>query len=180
VSPSVEWDEAFQRVESYLRAHQIESRELLNQRTAEIIRIARSVADDHPDLSPVTLAMQIANARIGSWLVRVFGDGEWADERFRARGRLALFLSKLPQTAPEYFLGPELPPPEQVERLTEAKVESAPELRLTRMPPAPLEFPLSDAAEEKWTTFHRSAFFRASASWLMFAGLLGLAWLATR
>ncbi len=48
------------------------------------------------------------------------------------------------------------------------------------MPPAPLEFPLAEIAEEKWITFSRSAFARAAASWVVFVGVLGVAWFASR
>ena len=93
---NADWDEAFLRVESYFRAHQIESRVLLNQLTSEIISAARLLARDLPEVPPVTVAMRMAHARIGEWLVRALGEGHWADERFRARGRLALLLTKLP------------------------------------------------------------------------------------
>src|SRR5436190_1545812 len=101
------WDEAFLRVESYLRAHQIESRVLLNQRTTEILAAARALAARHPEEAPVTLAIQVAHARIGEWLVHSLGEGDWADERFRARGRLALLMAEVPRKYPERFLARE-------------------------------------------------------------------------
>jgi hypothetical protein len=179
-SIDAEWDEAFLRVESYLWAHQIESRVLLNRLTTEIISAARVLADENPEVPPVTAAMHVLHERIGAWLERVLGDGRWADERFRARGRLAMLLARLPQTAPQEFLSPAPLPPDLVARLGNARIEPGPELRLTGMSAAPLEFPIADAAEEKWTTFNRSTFFRATTSWLLFVGFLGLAWFATR
>lgn len=179
-SESADWDEAFLRVESYLRAHQIESRVLLNQLTAEIISAARVLSEAHPDVPPVTVAMQVTHARIGDWLVRVLGEGHWADERFRARGRLALLLARLPQTSAPRFLSTDEVPADLAARLAGAALQPGPEVRLTGMPAAPLEFPLVDAAEETWTTFSGSTFVRASASWLLFVGFLGVAWLMIR
>jgi hypothetical protein len=175
-----EWDEAFLRVESYLRAHQIESRVLLNELTTEIINAARLLAEEDPTVPPVSVAMRVLQARIGAWLEGALGDGHWADERFRARGRLAILLARLPQTAPQQLLSKEPIPPELAARLSGARLQPGPELRLTGMTSAPLEFPLAEVAEEKWTTFSGSTFFRATASWLLFAGFLGLAWFATR
>ncbi len=180
VPANAAWDEAFLRVESYLRAHQIESRVLLNQRTTEILTAARALAAEHPEEAPVTLAIQVAHARIGEWLVQALGEGDWADERFRARGRLALLMAEVPRKHPERFLSREGVPPETRNRLTAAALHAGPELRRTRMPSAPLEFPLGEAVEEKWVTFSRSAFFHASTSWLVVAGLLGVAWYVTR
>jgi hypothetical protein len=178
VPANAEWDEAFARVESYLRAHHIESRVLLNQLTTEIVETARAFATERPAEPPVTIAMQVTHARIGEWLVKAIGEGDWADERFRARGRLALLLGKIPQNHPQRFLSPGQVPAEIARPLAEARLQSGPELRVTGMAAAPLEFPLAEAAEEKWETFSRSAFVRASASWLLVIGFLGAAWFA--
>lgn len=180
VPPTAEWDEAFLRVESYLRAHQIESRVLLNRLTMNILTDARALAARHPEEPPVTLAIQVAHARIGEWLVHALGEGDWADQRFRARGRLALLMAEIPHRCPENFLSREELPVETKSRLAEATLRSGPEINLTGMPPAPLEFSLGTAVEERWVTFSRSAFLRASASWLIIAGFLGVAWFASR
>ncbi|ACB74544.1 hypothetical protein [Opitutus terrae] len=174
------WDEAFLRVESYLRAHHLESRVLLSRLTGEIIQAARELATQLPAEPPVTVALRVAHARIGEWLQTLLHDGNWADERFRARGRLALLMSELPQHCPERFLAAEPPPAPIAQRLASASLLPAPELRPTPMPPAMLEFPLAEMAEEKWVTFSRSTFTRSAASWVLFIGLLGVAWFATR
>lgn len=175
-----DWDEAFLRVESYLRAHQIESRVLLNRLTTEILAAARLLAGEQPDEAPVTLAMRIAQARIGEWLVQALGHGDWADERFRARGRLALLLAEIPRECPERFLAIDELPAETKARLSDARLVPGPDLRLASMPSAPLEFPLTEAVEEKWTTFNRSTFFRGSMSWLVIGAVAGFLWIATR
>ena len=175
-----DWDEAYLRVESYLRAHHIESRVLLSQLTTDILTAARALAPAHAEEAPVTLAIRIAQARIGEWLVHALGEGDWADERFRARGRLALLMSGIPRQSPELFLAPEELPSETKARLGAAKLESGPGLRLASMRSAPLEFPLSKAVEEKWTTFSRSTFFQASMSWLVIGTCAGVVWLVTR
>ena len=176
---NAEWDDAFLRVESYLRAHQIESRVLLNHLTTEILTAARALAVEHPEEAPVTLAINVTHARIGQWMVDALGEGDWADERFRARGRLALLMAEIPQRCPEKFLSHEELPAEVRPQLLAARLCPGPELRLASMPPSPLEFPIGDAVEEKWTTFSSSTFLRASMSWLVIASLCGVAWLAT-
>lgn len=173
------WEEAFLRVESYLRAHRIESRVLLNQRVAEIIGSARVLAQEQPEVPPVTLAMQVAHARIGEWLARAAGVSDWTDGRVRARGRLALLLADVPGRCPEQFLTGQTPEDVRVAMVT-AELEPGPEVRLSRMPNAPLEFPLAAVVEENWVTFNRSAFLRGVTSWVLVAGLLGAAWYATR
>src|SRR4051812_16047347 len=99
------WDEAFRRVESYLRAHGVESRVQLNALTTEIIGAAQSAAVARADAEPVTLAMGEANARIKAWFERLFGPANGEDEeRFQARGRLALITAEIPRRWPQHFL----------------------------------------------------------------------------
>lgn len=179
VPVNAEWDEAFLRVESYLRAHQIESRVLLNRLTTDIVVAARALASEHPGEPPVTLAIQVAHARIGEWLVHTLEGGDWTDGRFRARGRLALLMADIPQRCPELFLGSEELPPELQVRMRSARLAAGPEMRLTPMPPSPLEFPKANVGEN-WVTFSRSAFSRAAASWLVIAGGIGVFWFVTR
>jgi hypothetical protein len=176
---TAEWDEAFLRVESYLRAHRIESRVQLNQLTTDIINAARVIAAKHPDEPPVTVALQITHARIGEWLVHAVGQGDWADERFRARGRLAILLADIPGRCPERFLAHDEIPGDLKTQLSQARLQPGPDVRLTRMPSTPLEFPLAGMVGEKWETFSRSIFVRAATSWLLIAGFLGFAWFAT-
>lgn len=175
-----EWDEAFLRVESYLRAHQIESRMQLTRLTGDIIADAQALAGEMPHEAPVTIAMRLAHARIGEWMQRAMGEGSWSDERFRARARLALLMSELPQRCPQNFLGTSDVPEDVRSRIADAGLVPGPEMRPLTMPPAMLEFPLVEMAEAKWDTFSRSAFVRSAASWVLFVTFLGAAWYATR
>jgi hypothetical protein len=178
------WDEAFLRVESYLRAHQIESRLVLNRVAVEIIRAARISAADAavanaPD--PVALAMREAERRTSTWFTRVLGDAaDPEDERLGTRGRIALVMADVPARWPQHFLAATPPPPELVEAMRAAYLEAGPELELTRMVPRPLDFgPIANVADEAWKTFARLPVLRACVGWLFFIGLLAGIWFAT-
>ncbi len=180
------WDEAFLRVESYLRAHQIESRLVLNRLALEIIRAARAAADrsgaapsDPQD--PVALAMREAERRTTAWFNRVLGDAvDPDDERLGTRGRIALVMADVPARWPQYFLAETPPPPELVEAMRAAYIEAGPELELTRMVPRPLDFgPIANVADEAWKTFARWPVLRAILGWLLFVGLLAAVWRST-
>ena len=180
------WDEAFLRVESYLRAHQIESRLVLNRLALEIIRAAR-VAADQPvagpsdPLDPVALAMREAERRTTAWFNRVLGDAvDPDDERLGTRGRIALVMADVPARWPQYFLAETPPPPELVEAMRAAYIEAGPELELTRMVPRPFDFgPIANVADEAWKTFARWPVLRAILGWLLFVGLLAAVWRST-
>ena len=177
------WDEAFLRVESYLRAHQIESRLVLNRLAVEIIRAARTVADTPAGagLDPVALTMREAERRTAAWFARVLGDAaDPEDERLGTRGRIALVLADVPARWPQHFLAATPPPPELIEAMRAAYIEAGPELELTRMVPRPLDFgPIANVADEAWKTFARWPILRAIFVWTVFVALLAAAWWAT-
>lgn len=109
-SAGTAWDEAFLRVESYFRAHQIESRILLNRLVMEVIMAARAAA--LPSADPVALAMREAERRTNAWFARVLGDAaDPDDERLGTRGRIALVLCDVPARWPQHFLADAPPPP---------------------------------------------------------------------
>lgn len=170
------WDDAFVRVESYLRAHQIESRMVLNRLVNEIIEAAAQIHPTRPGVAPVTLAIEVAENRIGAWLVRAMGEGDWSDDRFRARGRLALLMSDTWRRWPDKFLDPGPIPPEISEAMQACRLQAGPELRFANMPPAPLEFPFDAEDGKTWQTLSRSTLVVAASSWLVIAGLIGAAW----
>ncbi len=198
------WDEAFLRVESYLRAHQIESRLVLNRLAIEIIHAAHAVADSltaeqadlaarnsprdaarpapsEAPLDPVGLAMREAERRTNAWFTRVLGDAaDPDDERLGTRGRIALVLADVPGRWPQHFLAETPPPPELVQAMRAAYIEAGPELELARMVPRELDFgPIANVADEAWKTFARWPILRAVLGWLVFVGLLAAAWRAT-
>ena len=168
-------------MESYLRAHHLESRVLLNHLAIEIIQAAREQALATPDLVPVVAAMQVTHARIGTWFARAGNAGDWSDERVRARGRLALVLADVPGRWAGWFLSSTPVPAELAKALAAGVLHRGPELRFSNMPSAPLEFGFEPPADSKppgkgnggWETL------RAAAGWLLIVGIFGFAWTAS-
>ena len=172
------WDEAFLRVESYLHAHHLESRVLLNQLASDIIREARERVNGNLSLEPVATAMAITHERIGTWLTAAGILGDWSEEKVRARGRLALVLADLPGRWANYFLSPGPLPAPLVSALTSGVLRPGPELRLSNMAPAPLEFGFEETGQARSREGKAAAVFRAAAGWLAIIGLYGAAWAA--
>src|SRR5690606_14249237 len=172
------WDEAFLRVESYLRAHQIESRLVLNRLTVEIIRAARESAATGAaaGIDPVGLAMREAERRTTAWFTRVLGDAaDPEDERLGTRGRVALVMADVPARWPPHFLAETPPPPDLVDAMRAAYLEAGPELELSRMVPRPIDFgPIANVADEAWKTFARWPVLRVVFLWLLFVGVLAV------
>jgi hypothetical protein len=175
------WDEAFMRVESYLRAHQVESRILLNRLTVEIIAAARVRAAAEPGSPPLKAAMDEANERLGAWFSRLLGDERQRRVRLGPQGRLALMLTGVAQRWPQCFLAADEPPPELVAAMRASYVEVGPEMQFSNMAPRPIDLgPLANAAGDTWEMFRRRPWLRMVLALVVVAGLLALVWEATR
>lgn len=180
------WDEAFVRVESYLRALQIESRMQINRLVGEIIGMARERARREPDVDPVTLSMHVADERLERWFVRVLGPTarHAARDRVGIRGRLALVMANVPARWPQHFMNDpdsDTPlPPELVAAMRASYLEAGPELKLTTMTPRQIDLgPIASAADETWKTFRRLPFLRAATAWLLIIAFFTLVWVVT-
>lgn len=174
------WDEAFLRVESYLRAHRLESRILISRLTTEIVRSARTAAEARPGVAPVELAMEAADRRMSAWFLRVLGEESLDEPRLGARGRLALVLADVPGRWPQYFLSDDPPPEDMVAAMRSAYLDAGPELRFSNMVPRPIDLgPIASAAGETWSTLRRWPLLRAGLGWVLIIGTLVGVWAAT-
>lgn len=170
------WDEAFVRVESYLRAHHLEGRLLLNQVVADIIKEARGLRSEE---EPVSVAMRVTHQRIGDWLSRAGETGDWSDVRVRQQGRLALVLGDLPGRWSNYFLSNDSIPAELADALASGVLKPGPQLRFKNMPPAPLEFGFNDPGKPGFARKNAGVVLREAAMWLSLVGFFGAAWAAS-
>lgn len=177
-----EWDEAFLRVESYLRAHRVESRLLLNRLASEIVTHARAQQPLHPGKDAVALAMHLAEQRLDAWFQSVLGPPEGSGEaHFGARGRLAVLMADVPTRWPAHFLSEQPPPPELIEAMRTSYLAAGPELAFSNMAPRPLDLgPVASVAGETWRTFRRLPLLRSLVGWGLLIAAFVAAWMLTR
>jgi hypothetical protein len=170
------WDEAFLRVESYLRAYGLESHVLLNEATAAIIGEAREKARSGASESPVELAMDATQSRIGAWMARSGQPVDWTNDRIRAQGRLALIVADLPSRWPNSFLSSDPFPADLAVAMASFQVLPAPGMRVSSMAPEPLEFGLLEPADPRIQSKRIWIPIRAVVPWLLIFGFFGVAW----
>ncbi|MBK8479194.1 MAG: hypothetical protein IPL39_23820 [Opitutaceae bacterium] len=81
------WNEAHERVESYLRAHRIAHPIVLSDLTNHIVARAWAEASGDVHEEPVTLALREADSVITAWFARVLAGGRTPSRRLGVRGR---------------------------------------------------------------------------------------------
>jgi hypothetical protein len=173
------WDEAFLRVESYLHAHQIESRLELNRLATEVIAEARILFQSRPDEHPVTLAIEVVHRRMAEWFRRIYEiEGGARDEHQRARGRLGLLSAAGSVEWTPHFLDAEPVPAPLVSKIRETALQPGPEVRMSKMPPAELEFAFGDA-DDKTPILTRWGAYPAVATCVLIVSAMAVAWTAT-
>lgn len=183
---AAEWDEAFEKVENYLRACRVASRLHRARLTAMILQRAiekRSAAPaDAPAAHLATLAINEARRLITQWMSGLLppraGDRPYSLQE----GYLALYLSDAPMRWPNAFLNPQLSPPGFSETLHARLVKTGPELEISSMVPRPLDRGLiPDLADSARETFDRFPILRTLFLWLLIsAGLIFLFWYTRR
>jgi hypothetical protein len=171
------WDEAFLRVQSYLRAYGLESPVLLNRATSSLIEEARTRPAPE-QAEPVSLAMEVARSRIGAWFAQAGLHAGAEGEQTHVQGRLALIIADLPGRWANHFLSPDPVPGELVAAMSSLRVLPGPDMRPTSMSPEPLEFGIMEPGDTRLPSRRLWVPLRVAASWLVIFGLFGLAWAA--
>jgi hypothetical protein len=179
LSAEQKWDEAFLRVESYLHAHGIQSALIVNRITTLTLDEARKTAGDNPVSEPVTLAMAALQAAMAHWYRTVLNDPDLPEEAIRAKGRLALVMNRSEPSWTQQFLATDSIHPELATALREARLQPGPEVHLTNMPPAPLEFMINPEERSTAPGFRGHGLLQAAALWVCILGALGAAWAAS-
>ncbi|MFT3867504.1 MAG: hypothetical protein QM715_03290 [Nibricoccus sp.] len=172
------WDEAFLRVESYLRAYGLESRMRLNQITSEIIQTAQSIWHHENGSSPVLLSMQVTREKIDGWLTKIDLPPEFTSERTTAEARIALILADLPGRWSDHFLNSGALPAPFMNSIGTTRVLPTPEMCVSSMPPAPLNLG-TEGTETTFALPSMSGFPHAALTWITILSFFCTVWAAS-
>ena len=84
-----EWNDAYVRVEDYLRAHRIHNRLHQSRLILRILERAARRHEQYPNLSPTTLAAEEAERMMDAWFGEILGEQNLPPDRIAIAGRLA-------------------------------------------------------------------------------------------
>lgn len=174
-----EWDLAYRRVENYLQACGVAPRLVLTELAVSLIERVRTRAVFSPTReAPVTLAMRELFAQMTEGFDRAIPADRGTDAQQRARGRLALATSG---AAPQWaqLLHEKNADVAQLQQCFDARpLQPGPELRLSKLPPAPIEYAFGDNEDEPVLGRWRVPV-AAMALAISLVGAMGAAWAVT-
>ena len=176
-----QWNEAFIRVEDYLRAHRVHNR--LQQITIleKVIAQAARRHEQNPSLDPTTLAAEEIDRMMDAWFGELLGDKNLPHERVAVAGRVALLISDGVERWPYAFLDDQHVPPEFASEMQRRSIQAGPDMTVSSMVPRAIELgALTEVAGQTFEQIEKWPILRVSLLWAMFLSVLALVFYATR
>ncbi len=178
-SDVAELDEAYGKVENYLRACRVSSRLHRARMTAMIVsRALERRGTAVPGQSLASLAIEEARGLINSWMSALLPPRPGDQPYTAAEGFVVLYLCDAPMRWPTAFLAPGEEPPGFLDTLRARLVKAGPDLEVSSMVPRPLDRGImTDLAGSARDTFDRFPILRTLLFWFLFAtALVALFW----
>ncbi len=179
-----EWNDAYEKVENYLRACRVGSHLQRARLIALILQRVYDRTQSDPtveDRSLPELAIVEVRDRIAEWLSHYLPPR--ADGRLLnlGEGMLAIYLCDGPTRWPYAFLDSQRMPPEFAEALSARVVRAGPDLAVSSMVPRDMDLGMMpEFVGSAMETFEAVPILKTLLAWLLFFGLLGFLFWYTR
>jgi hypothetical protein len=170
-----EWNSAYEKLESYLRAHEVDSH---LHRAHLITLILRSVSlrwkNQTPPAPLSTLVIEEANRLLDEWFACLMELPAESRSGFTASdGRVALFLCDAPLRWPYAFLENRRIPEDFKAAMSTSLMRAGPELQISNMVPRPIDLGLfPELADDTMDALNRRPLIKALVGWLIFLAIL--------
>jgi len=178
-----EWNSAYEKLESYLRAHEVDSHLHRAHITTMILRrVSRRWQSQTPPAPLATLVIEETNRLLNEWFTRIMDLPAGTDTSFTAAdGRVALFLCDGPLRWPYAFLAAQQIPEDLKSAMRSSLMRAGPELQISNMVPRPIDLGLIPAfADDAMDRLNRSPIIKALIGWLIFLAILTYLFWMTR
>lgn len=176
------WDDAFEKVENYFRAHRIQSKMLLSDLVPNVLNEAFELHLKDKTQDPVLLSAEAANRMLEDWFRLLVGEDSGNDVNIGSRGRLALLLTDAPYRWAKYMLRPRSELPDEfIEEFCASYIQAGPDMDPTSMVPQPIDLGgITKLAESTLTTLSRWPIAKTLLLWGGIFGLLAYVFWLTR
>jgi len=171
----IDWSEAYSRVENYFFSLRIKDKLLLSQLVAKILLRTAHQLLETPDASPSRLAVKEAHREVQKWFNKVLSAAGMDQENISPKGRLALFLSDLPNLWQSEFLHDGPWPEPFLQDIRDSYLRTGPVFQKSIMKPRAIDLgPVSAIADDAWRVFARWPVLYTIAVWTIYICTLGL------
>lgn len=170
-----EWNSAYEKLESYLRAHEVDSHMHRAYLVTVILRRVSQSWKDRPLPAPLSsLAIQEALRMLKEWFTFIMNPPPETDHSFiAAQGRVAFFLCDGPQRWPYVFLADRRIPEEFKIAMHTGLILTDPEIEITSMTPRPIDLGLiPEIADGALDALNRRPLIKSMIGWLIFIAIL--------
>ncbi len=178
-----EWNSAYEKLESYLRAHEVDSHfHRAHLITMILRRVSRRWHGQTPPAPLATLAIEETNRLLNEWFSRIMELPPQSDSGFTAAdGRVALFLCDAPLRWPYAFMEPRHIPEELKSAMKKSLMRAGPELQVSNMVPRPIDLGLiPEFADDAMDALNQRPIIKAFVGWLIFLTILTYLFWTTR
>lgn len=178
-----EWNGAYEKLESYLRTHEVDSHLHRAHLITMILRRVNHRWQDQTPPAPIsTLAIQETNGLLNEWFTRIMDLPAGTGTHFTAAdARVALFLCDGPLRWPYAFLEPRQIPDDLKTDMRKSLMRAGPELQISNMVPRPIDLGLiPEIADDAMDALNRMPVIKALIGWLIFLSILTYLFWITR
>ena len=179
-----EWNEAYEKVENYLRACRVSSHLQRARLTALILQRVydRMQADvSMKDHAVSELAIMEVRERIAEWIGHYLPPREAGQSVSLGEGMLAIYLGDGPMRWPYAFLDSCRMPAEFAESIRARVVRAGPDLAVSSMVPREMDLGLMpELVGSAMETFEALPILKTLLAWLLFFALMGFLFWYTR
>ena len=134
------FDDAYVKVEHYLRSLRIKNRRVLSKLVYLILDNTYKKLALFPDKNVTTLAIEEAMQLTSNWCEKVLNTKFNEDQGISPRARVAMMLSDLPDRWVKSFLSEDKLPADLIEAMQKSYISSGPDFQIKRMKQRALEF----------------------------------------
>ena len=178
-----EWNSAYEKLESYLRAHEVDSHLHRAHLITMVLRRVNRRWQGQTAAAPIaTLAIEETNCLLNEWFTRIMDLPAESSTKFTAAdGRVALFLCDGPLRWPYAFLEPRNIPADLKTAMHRSLMRAGPELQISNMVPRPIDLGLfPEIADDAMDVLNRMPVIKALIGWLIFLTVLTYLFWMTR
>jgi hypothetical protein len=176
-----QWNDAYVRVEDYLRAHRVHNRLHQSRLIERVLNAAARRHAQQPTLDPSTLAIEETDRLMDEWFGELLGEKGLPHDRLAAEGRVAMLLSEGMQRWPYAFLDEQKIPAEFTTAMRQSSIKAGPDLAVSSMVPRDIDLgTITEAAGYTLERIEKLPVLRVLLLWAIFAGLLTAVFFATR